>query len=117
MALSTAKAEYMGESHCATSIEWFRGLLQELDIEGTVPVGPVPMYCNNQAAIGMAERAQFSKRTKHIAIRYHYVRDLVNKKLIEMAFVPTEKMLADALTKPVGKEEFKRFVHELNIAN
>ena len=75
------------------------------------------MRCDNQAAIGMAEKAQFSKKTKHIAIRYHYVRDLVANGVIEMAFVPTADMLADGLTKAVGAEKFKRFVQALNMAN
>ena len=115
VALSSAEAEYVGESHCGTIIEWFRGLLQELDIPGTVPDEPTQMYCDNQAAIGMAEKAQFNKKTKHIAIRYHYVRDLVQNGVIEMVFVPTDEMIADAMTKPVGKVKFKRFLSALNM--
>ena len=72
---------------------------------------------DSQAAIGMAEKAQFSKKTKHIAIRYHYIRDLVKSGVIEMVFVPTAEMIADGLTKAVGTEKFKWFVQALNIAN
>ena len=117
VALSTTEAEYVGESHCGTMIEWLRGLLQELDIDGATPTEPTVMHCDNQAAIGMAEKAQFSKKTKHIAIRYHYVRDLIGNGVIEMVFVPTTEMIADGLTKAVGKEKFKNFVQALNMAN
>ena len=75
------------------------------------------MHCDNQAAIGMVKKAQFSKKAKQIAIRYHYVRDLVNNGLIEMTFFPTEDIIADGLTKAVGTEKFKRFVQALNMAN
>ena len=75
------------------------------------------MRCDNQAAIGMVEKAQFSKKTKYIAIRYHYVRDLVDNEVIEMAFVPMADMLADGLTKAVGLKKSKRFVQALNRAN
>ena len=117
VALSTAEAEYVGESHCSTMIEWFRGLLQELNIPGTMPTEPTAMYCDNQAAIGIAERAQFSKKTKHITIRYHYVRELVKNGVVEMVFVPTAEMMADGLTKAVGKEKFKRFVQAINMSD
>ena len=113
----TVVPEYVGESHCGTMIEWLRGLPQELDIDGATPTEPTVMHCDNQAAIGMAEKAQFSKKTKHIAIRYHYVRDLVKDSVIEMVFMPTAEMIADGLTKAVGKEKFKRFVQALNMAS
>ena len=56
--------------------------MQELQIKGTIPDGPMPMYADNQAAIGMAERLKFSKKTKYIIICYHYIRELVDKNII-----------------------------------
>ena len=98
-------------------IEWLRDLLQKLDIEGTVSIGPTTMHCDNQAAMEMAETTQFPKKTKHIAIRYHYVRDLVDNETIEMAYVSTGEIIADGLTKPVGKEKHKGFVQALNLGD
>ena len=80
-----------------------------------MPVKLTPMFCDNQAAIGMAERAQFSKKTKHIAIRYHYVQDLVASGVIEMQFMPITDMLADGLTKAIGKEKFSSFVKAMRM--
>ena len=91
-------------------IEWLRGLIQELKIEGTVPIGPTPMHADNQAAIGMAEQQKFSKRTKHIAIHHHYVKELVEKGDIKMVYVPTSETIADTMTKPFGRLRFEAFV-------
>ena len=114
--LFTAEAEFVGESHCGTMIEWLRGLLQELQIEGTIPDGPTPIYADNQAAIGMAERLKFSKKTKHIAIRYHYIRELVDKDIIRIEYIPTTEIIADALTKPVGRVKFDAFIKGMGMA-
>ena len=73
------------------------------------------MFYNNQAAIGMAEQAQFSKKTKYIAIYYHYVRDLVAIGVIEMEFMPITNILADSLTKAIEKEKFGLFVKAICI--
>ena len=67
------EAENVGESHYSTIIKWLKELLLELNINGATPTEPTVMHCDSQAAIGMAEKAQFSKKTKHIAIRYHYI--------------------------------------------
>ena len=58
----------------------------------------------------MAERLKFSKKTKYIAIRYHYVRELVDKNIIRMEYVPTVEIIADALIKPVGRVKFDAFI-------
>ena len=113
--LSTVEAEFVGESYCGTMIEWLRGLLQELQIEGTVPDGPTPMYADNQAAIGMAKRLKFSKKTKHIIIRYYYVRELVNKNIIQIEYIPTVEIIADALIKPVGQVKFNAFIKKMGM--
>ena len=63
-------------------IEWLRGLLQELQIEGTISDRPTPIYVDNQAVIGIAERLKFSKKTNYVTIYYYYVRELVDKNII-----------------------------------
>ena len=63
----------------------------------------------------MAERAQFSKKTKQIVICYHYVRDLVASGVLEIQFVPTSNMLVDSLTKAVRKEKFSLFIKAMRM--
>ena len=62
MILFTAEAEFVEELHYGTIIKQLRGLLQELQIKGTIPDKPTPIYVDNQAIIGMAERLKFSKK-------------------------------------------------------
>jgi hypothetical protein len=61
------------------------------------------MYCDNQGAISLAQNPVFHKRTKHIAIRYHFVRDAVNNNEFTIVHSPTNKMVADFLTKSLPK--------------
>ena len=92
-------------------------MIQELDINSVTLTKPTVIYCNNQATIKIAEKAQFSKKTKHITIQYYYIRDLVKNSIIKIVFMPTTKMITDGLTKAVGKNKFKNFVQALNITN
>ena len=56
----------------------------------------------------MAKNPQFHGRTKHINIKYHFIRELVNNGKICLRYCPTEDMLVDLLTKGIGPEKFKR---------
>jgi hypothetical protein len=67
----------------------------------------VPLLCDNESAIRMAD--------KHIAIRYHFLRDHQQKGDIEIAYVNTKEQLADIFTKPLDEQTFTKLRHELNI--
>lgn len=97
----------MGQTLAATNVMWVRGLLKELEIEGRVPKGAMFIYADNQGAIKLAENPVFQKRSKHIAIRYHYIRD------ISLEYRSTKEMIADGLTKPLGPIAFKEFIKSL----
>ncbi len=87
--------------------------------EGTVPKkmeNPTIIYADNQGAIKLANNPIFQKRTKHIAVKYHYTRDLISKGAIKLEYRPTSEMIADGLTKPLGPGQFKRFVEQLGMA-
>ena len=70
VALSTAEAEYMALASSAKEAVWTRQLSSEIGIEYTIPV---IIYEDNQSAIAMTKNPQFHGRTKHIAIKYHYI--------------------------------------------
>ena len=79
---------------------WFRRLL--VDLKGN-SVGPTVMMEDNQGMIAMARNPVSHARTKHIDIRYHYVREAVqNQKVINLNYCPTKNMTADILTKPLA---------------
>ena len=94
----------------ATAVEWTRGLLQEMDIKGSTPKGPTTINADNQGAIKLVNNTQYQRRLKHIAIRYHYTRDLAEKEIVYLNFRPTKEMIADGLTEPLGATAFSRFV-------
>ena len=64
---------------------------------------------DNQSAISIGNSNIISKKTKHIEIRYHFVKDLIDKCEIKLDYCPTEDMLADALTKGVNKNKLLKF--------
>jgi hypothetical protein len=75
----------------------------------------VPLLCDNKSAIRMADNPIEHSCTKHIAIRYHFLRDHQQKGDIEIAYVSTKEQLADIFTKPLDEKTFTKLRHELNI--
>ena len=70
---------------------------------------------DNKAAIKLAENPEFHKRTKHIDIQYHYIRDQVKQKRVDIQYVPTKLQLADFLTKNVRREIFEDLKNLANL--
>ena len=96
VALSTAEAEYVALASAAQEAVWLRELIHQLDgpsKEATI------MYDDSQSAIAMTKNPQFHGRSKHIAIKYHYIRGEVEKGTVRLVYCQTTDMLADILTK------------------
>jgi hypothetical protein len=75
----------------------------------------VPLMCDSTSAISVAKNLVLHSRTKHIEVRYHFSRDNVEKGNIDLIHVPTEKQLADILTKPLDQATFARLRGELKV--
>ena len=75
----------------------------------------VPLLCDNESAIRMADNPVERSRTKHIDIRYHFLRDHQQKEDVEIAYVSTHNQLADVFTKPLDEKTFSKLRNELNI--
>jgi hypothetical protein len=75
----------------------------------------VPLLCDNESAICMTDNPIEHSRTKHIDIRYHFLRDHQQKGDIEIAYVSTHNQLADIFTKPLDDNTFSKLRNELNI--
>ena len=73
------------------------------------------MYVDNQSAIRLVRNPEFHKRTKHIDIRYHYVREKSESNEIEVIYVPTEAQLADIFTKALPRNRFVKLCTDLGI--
>jgi hypothetical protein len=107
VALSSCEGEYMAASAATQEAVWCRALLDELPI-GAGPAKPATtIYGDNQGCIALAKNDVHHQRTKHIAIRHHFVRERVASGDVVLVWVPTGKMVADVLTKATTQAVFE----------
>ena len=99
VALSTTEAEYIALTAVAREVLHLQVLLEE--IYGPVS-SPIPIYCDNQGAIALASKTKFHARTKHIDIRYHFVRHLIRTRILDLSYCPTEENVANIFTKALS---------------
>jgi hypothetical protein len=111
VALSTAEAEYIAAGHYCAQLLWMRQTHRDYGYK----LSKVPLLCDNESAIRMAENPVEHNRTKHIDIRYHFLRDHQQSGDIEIAYVNTKDQLADTFTKPLDEKTFSKLRNELNI--
>ncbi|CAM8902256.1 unnamed protein product [Rhodiola kirilowii] len=97
ISLSTTEAEYIADGSCCTQIIWMKQMLEEYGVEQDV----MTLYYDNMSAINISKNLVQHSRTKHINIRRHFIRELVEKKVITLKHVSTEKQLAYIFTKPL----------------
>ncbi|CAI7767077.1 unnamed protein product [Closterium sp. NIES-53] len=104
VALSSAEAEFL-----AATVAVREGLyLQELLQEAKIPASPnFRLHCDNQSAIRIANKPGFVNRTKHIALRYIFVKDEVDKGKVDLTYYPTGDMAADFLTKKLSRQHYQ----------
>lgn len=106
MALSSAEAEYMAASQANCEAIWLRKLL--VGLFGR-ELRPTTIYCDNQSCIKLSENPVFHDRSKHIEIRYHFIRYWVQRGAVRLAYVSTDDQVADMLTKSLPKGKHVRF--------
>ncbi|KAK4407480.1 Retrovirus-related Pol polyprotein from transposon RE1 [Sesamum angolense] len=102
VARSSAEAEYRAMAHTTSEILWLKNLLKELSF---MYDDPIPMHCDNQAAIHIASNPIFHERTKHIEIDCHFVHEAIMSQKICTPFTPSEQR-ADIFTKALGAKQF-----------
>jgi hypothetical protein len=112
VALSSTEAEYVAQTHAAKELLWLRTIIGELNLPFETPT---TLHCDNQGAIALAKDNKFHARTKHIDIRYHFIREAVEDGSINMQYIPTNDNIADIFTKPLAKAKFERFVEMLGL--
>jgi hypothetical protein len=111
VALSTAEAEYVAAGQCYAQLLWMRQTLRDFGYN----LSKVPLLCDNESAICMADNPVEHSRTKHIDIQHHFLRDHQQKGDIEVFHISTENQLADIFTKPLDEKTFCRLRSELNV--
>lgn len=94
VALSSTEAEYLAMSDVTKEVCFMKNFLSEISDK----LYTVVLYNDNQSAQKFIQNTQAHNRTKHIDVRHHFIREAVQKKLIEIKYMPTESMTADILT-------------------
>ena len=88
MALSTAEAEYVTTCSASCEAVWMRKLLSDLfDLR----LDATCIYCNNQSCVKFSENFLFHDKSKHIEIKYHYIRDMVQRGAVKLQYVATDE--------------------------
>ena len=111
VALSTAEAEYVALSQAAQECIQLERLLNDLGLDAM----PVVILEDNQGAIAIAKNPVDHSRTKHIDIRYYYIRECVQNGQIQLHYCPTNDMKADILTKPLTRQKFEYLRSEIGL--
>ena len=112
MALSSCEAEYIAATSATCQGVWLNRLISELK---GVAERPMKLLVDNQSAIILCKNPVHHNRNKHIDTRYHFIRQCVEEKRIEVVYVKTEDQLADVLTKSLGRLKFLEMRGRLGI--
>jgi hypothetical protein len=110
--LSTAESEYVAATYAAKEALWLRRIIGEV----YQPLqDPITLYSDSQSAIALTKDGSYHARTKHIDIRYHFIRFIVQNGSIKLIYCPTEEMTADILTKALPSMKAKHFAMGLGL--
>ena len=112
VALSTAEAEYIALGSATQEAIWLRQLLSDLKVNVQEPT---ELLEDNQGSIAMAKNPVGHKRTKHIDIRHHFVRECVQAGIIRISYCSTQEMVADIFTKSLSRKQFEKLRQELGL--
>jgi len=111
IAMSTAEAKYISAASCCTLLLWMKHQLEDYQINAN----SIPIYCDNTAAICLSKNSILHSRAKHIEIKHHFIRDYVQKRILDIKFIDTEHQWADIFTKPLTMERFDFIKKNLNM--
>jgi hypothetical protein len=112
VALSTTEAEYMAACLACTEVVWLWKLLSALfDIE----LYATSICFDNRSCIKLSLNPVFHEKSRNIGIKYHFIRDVVEKGVVKLHYVATNEQVADVLTKPLSKVKFECFRDKLRL--
>ncbi|GJW67210.1 hypothetical protein Tco_0121634 [Tanacetum coccineum] len=110
-AISSTEAEYIAMSGYYAQILWMRSQLTDYGLG----FNKIPMYCDNKSAIALCCNNAQHSRSKHIDIRFHFIKEQVENRVVELYFVNTKYQLADIFTKALCRERIKFLINKLGM--
>ena len=113
VAQSTAEAEYVAAANAVNQAIWLTRILEDMGAKQQLPV---EIFCDNKSAIAMAKNPIYHSRTKHIAIKYHYLREVAAKGEIKLKFCKSEEQMADIFTKALPRDKFQKLRMMLGVS-
>ena len=115
VALSTLDAEYIAACEAAREAVWLKGFINDLGIK-TIQIDKIPIYIDNEGAYKLTKNPEFHNRSKHIDIKYHYIREkVVDSKEIETFPIGTRDNIADILTKALTKDTHEKMMKKTGL--
>lgn len=113
VALSSTEAEYRAVTEAGQELLWLRRMMEAF---GCVDENPTVLQSDNLGAIHLTTKSTFHDRTKHIDIHYHWIREIVKNGSVKLQHCPTEQMVANMLTKALGKRKFLNLRKQLGLS-
>jgi hypothetical protein len=112
ISLSTTEAEYIAATTCCTHVLWMKQTLRDIQVEYD---DPIPIYCDNKSTMSISKNPVMHSKTKHIPIKYHFLREQVAEKDIKVEYVGTKAQVVDIFTKPLSREAFEYLRQRLRV--
>ena len=103
VSLSIVEAEYIAVGSCCSQLLWMKKVLTDYGISQDTMI----VYCDNSNVIDISKNPIQHSKTKHIEIRYHFIMDLVERKIVYLEYIPTERQNTDIFTKPLDRSKFE----------
>jgi hypothetical protein len=112
MELNTSEAGYITTSVAIHEGVWLQKLLAGIfDLE----LEPTLIHCDNKSCVKLIENPVFHDRSKHTKIKYHYIRDIVQRGAVEIQYISTDEKIEDILTKPLSRVKYEYFRGKLDM--
>ncbi|CAI0389528.1 unnamed protein product [Linum tenue] len=112
--LSTTEAEFVAGSYCAAQCVWLRKILEQMGWEDSVSAA-TKVLCDSSSAIKLSKNPVFHGRSKHIDVRFHFLRDLAKEEMIEMEHCRSHEQVADIITKALNLDAFQNLRYQLGV--
>ena len=116
---SSAESEYISQAMYAKQGQWTAQIFRDISMPECINRNrtTVQMYGDNQGAIALTKNPHLNERSKHIDVSYHFIRDLVEKERLKITYVPTNEMITDGSTKPLGRVAFEKFKRQMGVVS